>query len=118
MDFAPIEELEALADFYIAHDEKVKNKIRNGMSRELFLDYIILNNFMLDNVIEPEIDEETFMPTDEALFRVAKRCSRHYHRKPARLVEAFKKTCGLDFHDPEKRDEIEEGFKGRPKEFL
>src|SRR3989338_5481995 len=104
--FQPVDELEALADDYIRYDSSIKMQVRNGMTRDMLINYAIVKYFMNDNDIKVE-EDELCQITDESLMRVVNLCSQHYNKTKEELKEAYKRCTSLEFYDPERRAELE-----------
>jgi len=108
--FLPLESIEILVDQYIQLDTRVQMRIRNGMTREIYLDHTILNEFINQN--DPTLECGPFgIPTEDSLLRVAGLCVQQYGRTPEQLTDAFQRASGTEFLDQELREEIERRFK-------
>ena len=108
--FVPIEQIEKLTAEYLALDERCKMRARNGMTREMFLNYSILNSYINENNLI--LDRDEFLAiTSESLTKTAVECAPLYHRTPEELVIDFRRCSGTEFLDPKERERIETGFR-------
>ncbi|MBW2991035.1 hypothetical protein KY348_05015 [Candidatus Woesearchaeota archaeon] len=115
--FSPMKSIEELADGYLKTDARYQMMKRNGMTREMFVNFHIINNFINKNDPPLETDQR-HMFTGQAFEQVIKACAQHYHKPPEKLKEAWDKCTGTDFYDREKRERIEKEWDrlGKDKE--
>lgn len=107
--FIPLIELEELADEYIEFDSKVQMKMRNGMTRQMYILWTVVAQFFNENAdFLKQLGTDQFgQPTDEALTIICGICAEHYGFSPEELKEAFVRCNGLEFFDADRRAEIE-----------
>jgi hypothetical protein len=108
--FPELEPIEKLADKYMELDLAVQMRVKNGMSRELYVNYSILNTFMNHNDLDLERDQRGIV-TESSLLRVAQVCAPHYSRAPEELVDAFVRNIGTEFLDADARKRVEDMWK-------
>jgi len=110
LEYAPLAKLETLADDYLRLDTIAQMKTNNGMPRELYVNFWIVNQFLNDNNENPAfpVERDEFeRRIADTVKRAADLCEAHYDRNSVELQEAFKRVTSLEFHDADKRAELE-----------
>jgi hypothetical protein len=107
--FETLKGLENLANDYERLDGNIQMMIRNGMTRKIHVNFLIVQYFMNYNGIirndrEDPHNEYTKMPLSE----IIRNCAEHYNIKPEELNEDFLRYTGTEFLDKERKKMVRE----------
>jgi len=111
--FPDIKDLESLAGSYIIFDSQAKMMARNGMPRELYVNFWIVNQFINEN--SKAINTTPYDPmgcySDLCIGLATKVCAEHYNRKQEELIDAWDSITCMDFYDPDLKENLSRQLK-------
>lgn len=97
-------DIEKLADSYIVRDSKTQMQMKNGMTRKIFINALLLNQFMNEN--DFNIGSPLINLDKDRLMEIAGICGQYYRIPPEHLADAWIKVMGMEYYDPERQREI------------
>ena len=90
------------ADSYLVHDSVDATMLANGMPRQTFIQYSVINAFLRANHRSNEGEV-----TEEVLENAATLCADQYHMPKQELVRSYERVAAQEWFDPELRDKLD-----------
>lgn len=98
--FTTLESIESLTDTELAKDRTAREMLSKGMPREAYVNYLIVQEFINQNVTEShviEIDRQIL----KLLSIAPAQCAAHYKKDAAELKKNYESIINLEFLETE-----------------